>query len=491
MHFFKKILLTAILLLPFITQAQTGELPDKSSTNETQELEQLLELLQEQTSIATKTRLNADYVPGMVTVLHGSDLEDRGVRTVWEALGLVPGVELSIEETGRKQVVVRGIGRTYASGNIQIQLNGASLNTAHIAHANPVMNIPIEQVERIEVIRGHGSAIHGEFALAGVLNVITHKEESKIFVNGGENSSLGAGFMVSYNDEQSPLQMNLNIAGWETDGPDIIAGPDELYYEGPSYIAVSNAPGPTNEMAEDKTAIFSLSYEDFSFTAHLLKEGYGDHFGRNQYLPPDEKRIVTRNEYKTLEIKQNLNINNNWNAELYVGWQEKKQTKDDLYAGPELHYPPDPPPDPSIFYHVDTLYIEKRNNIGVDIKWSDKASHNVLVGFEYVDITVEDELNEYYRSDTNTLIFPWDWIDTDKRRRIISTTLQDEYLIRNDLTITLGLRHDEYNDIDSEISPRIAAVWRKDQNNIYKAQYARAFRPPTFYEMAAAIGDVE
>ena len=48
----------------------------------------------------------ADYVPGIVTVLHGSDMEAMGARTVWESLNLVPGVEARINAAGRPIVSV-------------------------------------------------------------------------------------------------------------------------------------------------------------------------------------------------------------------------------------------------------------------------------------------------------------------------------------------------------------------------------------------------
>ena len=213
---FKKHIITCLLLSPLSIHAQDAAL-ELSVGDDAKELTQLLELLQEQTSLATKSRLNADYVPGMITVLHGDELSNRGVRTVWEALALVPGVDLSIEETGRKQVVIRGVGRTYASGNSKILLNGTSMNSSYQAHANPVMNIPVEQVARIEVIRGPGSAIHGEFALAGVINVITRKGENSVFVMAGENRSRGAGVLLTYDDKASPLTVDLNLAGWQTD----------------------------------------------------------------------------------------------------------------------------------------------------------------------------------------------------------------------------------------------------------------------------------
>lgn len=472
MRNFHKYLLASLLFPPLSVFAQDSAL-DLSAADETTELEQLLELLQEQTSLATKSRLNADYVPGMISVLHGHELSDKGVRTVWEGLSLVPGIDLSIEETGRKQVVIRGIGRTYASGNSKILLNGVSMNSAHLGHANSVMNIPIEQVERIEVIRGPGSAVYGEFALAGVINVITRKGENNVFVVAGDNSTQGAGLLLTYADKTTPFSLDLNLAGWQTDGADVIAGEDELYADVSVDSALSNAPGPTNEAAEDKTAILSLKYAQFSLTAQWLEDGYGDHFGRNKYLPPDEKRIVTQNEHRTLEIRQLVNLSESWSSDFYAGWQDNQQIKDDLYTVPTAGDP----------YVVDVFYRERRSNAGVDFRWTDNQIHSVLLGMEYVDINVDHELNEYQQS--GVTLYEWAFVEADKRRRIISTMLQEELRPRDDLTLTFGLRHDSYNDIDSELSPRLAAVLRMDQSNIFKAQYARAFRPPTFYEMSS------
>jgi len=491
---FKCIALASLLITPLSIYAQNQN-PEPISGDEEQELGQLLELLQQQTSLATKTRLNADYVPGMITVLHGDELENRGARTVWEALALVPGIEVSIEETGRKQVIVRGIGRTYASGNVKILLNGTSMNTAQTAYANPALNIPVEQVERIEVIRGPGSVIHGEFALTGVINVITRQQESRMFVMAAENSTLGAGIMITYDDEKSPLTMNLNMAGWETDGPDVMAGEDELYlYMGGVDSAFSNAPGPTNEAGEDKTAIFSLGYDKFSLTAQWLEDGYGDHFGRNQYLPPDEKKIVISNQYKTLDVKQEFNLAGNWSSELSAGWQDREQSKNDQYT-----YPAGSQSSLGAvgFYGavivgnapivIDSFYQEQRVQLGMDFKWADNKEHNVLLGVEYVDIDVSEISNQFGQSGAMVDFSGFGVIDGTAKRRIVSTTLQEEYRPNDNLTLTFGLRHDDYDDVGSSTTPRIAAVWRLNQTNILKAQYARAFRPPTFYEMAGAV----
>ena len=157
----------------------------------------LLALLDEQTDIATKTKINADFVPGMVTILSGDDLERKGIHTVWQALGTIPGMEISIDQIGNRSVIVRAMGGEFGSGNLKIMLNQVAMNSALTAQAQSVMSMPIEQVERIEVIRGPGSAIHGEFAYAGVVNVISKKTTNNIFAGAGGNKDRLVGGTMS------------------------------------------------------------------------------------------------------------------------------------------------------------------------------------------------------------------------------------------------------------------------------------------------------
>jgi iron complex outermembrane receptor protein len=78
-------------------------------------------------------------------------------------------------------------------------------------------------------------------------------------------------------------------------------------------------------------------------------------------------------------------------------------------------------------------------------------------------------------------------VDNSQDRSSISLVLQDEYLINPSLTLTTGLRYDDYEDIGSNFSPRIALVWRKSNRHIFKAQLARAFTPPTLLETGGSI----
>ena len=63
-------------------------------------------------------------------------------------------------------------------GKVQIQLNGRRLNRPDMASVN-WFQIPLSQVERIEIVRGAGSVLYGDSAVAGVINIITRKGEGR------------------------------------------------------------------------------------------------------------------------------------------------------------------------------------------------------------------------------------------------------------------------------------------------------------------------
>jgi iron complex outermembrane receptor protein len=68
-------------------------------------------------------------------------------------------------------------------------------------------------------------------------------------------------------------------------------------------------------------------------------------------------------------------------------------------------------------------------------------------------------------------------------RRITGITLQDRIDVRDNVSVTIGARHDTYSDLQSRTTPRLSIVWRASDRHILKAQYAEGFRPPTFFEL--------
>src|SRR5262249_22794662 len=118
---------------------------------------ELLAVLQQETDLATKTRMNSDFVPGIVTILDGDRMRPLGARTVWDAMAYVPGVQAWRDAGGTPVVIVRGVPFPFNSGSIQILLNGSPIGREAAGLNSSVLFVPMTQVERIEFIRGPGS----------------------------------------------------------------------------------------------------------------------------------------------------------------------------------------------------------------------------------------------------------------------------------------------------------------------------------------------
>lgn len=322
-------------------------------------LEDLLSLIQTETDLATRTGMNADFVPGMATILSGSDLMVRGVRTVWEALALVPGMTQGLEMTGERQILSRGVGFGYASGNIKYLLDGVSMNSTLFATANPVLNMPIEQIERIEVIRGPGASIHGEYAFAGVVNVITRRRERTLHAQARERADQGGGAIWHWSDPDRDLVASINLAGLSGDGGVPVAE-DALYPLGDA--ALSNAPGRSNESHRYRSLIADLQWRGLFAAVKLIDDDYGDHFGINHFLPPQDEQLASRQRYVSAQLGQDLTLAPDLDLRFRVEALQHEHHRDHLYVFPADYFGEAP-------IYLDRDYREQRYLGAADLHW--------------------------------------------------------------------------------------------------------------------------
>lgn len=453
------------------------------------------------TEIATKTKMDADLAPGMVTVLRGEEMADRGIRTVYEALSLVPGLHTAINGIGDKHVCVRGIGGSFFSGNLKMMLDGLVLNDTLSAAGHVLYEIPAEQVDRIEIIRGPGSVIYGEYAYAGVINVITRKKGTRIFGGYDSDDSVSRGGTLSYEVPEKDFSLGLNFSGRKTDGADVEAGEDRLYHGafGIKLGEYSYAPGSTNEAQEDRLANLSLRYKGFSLSGQYLFTGRGDHFGFIHVLPPNEKRIVISHEHQALDARQNFEMPNT-ELELRMGWRKYVFNTDDILGLPPIMGVSMPdgssiditPPEGSLA----APHYEEREIYGsAEMIWKHGERQTVLLGAKYSDISMEDvwvdtNTSDAYPGQMVRLTGEYNWLDENAERDIWSIYLQHITGIARDITLTWGLRYDrrhdacdDKDDIAESLTPRISAVCRLADHHILKAQYSESVRPPCFTEL--------
>jgi iron complex outermembrane recepter protein len=110
-----------------------------------------------------------------VFVLTSDDIRRSGVTSIPEALRLVPGVEVARIDSNQWAVGIRG-GETNFSKGVLVLIDGRSVYTPLYAGVYwDVQDVVLEDVDRIEVIRGPGATIWGPNSADGVINIITKK----------------------------------------------------------------------------------------------------------------------------------------------------------------------------------------------------------------------------------------------------------------------------------------------------------------------------
>lgn len=148
----------------------------------TDELEELsLEDLTktEITSVSRKSQ-SLSNVPAAAFVISSEDIRRSGAQSIPDVLRMAPGIEVAQLDNGRYAVSARGFNGRFAN-KLQVLIDGRSIyypTFSGVTWENDL--IPLEDIERIEVIRGQGAAVWGVNAVNGVINIISkHSREQK------------------------------------------------------------------------------------------------------------------------------------------------------------------------------------------------------------------------------------------------------------------------------------------------------------------------
>nr|WP_314127757.1 TonB-dependent receptor [uncultured Campylobacter sp.] len=142
-----------------------------------------------------------------VTVITAKEIEDRGYRDIKEALEKAPGVSLNGNNVDMRGQGSRRSSSARSTTTVKVMVDGVALNMIDTTPTRiPVDMIPIEDVDRIEIVPGGGTVLYGSGTMGGVINIITKKSKKKFYA--GVSSKLAS---YSYKD------VALNVGGGVTD----------------------------------------------------------------------------------------------------------------------------------------------------------------------------------------------------------------------------------------------------------------------------------
>lgn len=128
---------------------------------------------------ATRVEVPAAAVGSSVTVIDAEQLRARQAVSILDALRGVPGVDLT--QSGGRGAIAAGYIRGSQSEQVLVLVDGVELNDpVKPGRGADLAGIPVENIERIEVLRGPQSTLYGADAIGGVVNIITRKGKGPV-----------------------------------------------------------------------------------------------------------------------------------------------------------------------------------------------------------------------------------------------------------------------------------------------------------------------
>ena len=409
---------------------------------------------------ATRSETTRRMSPTLVNVVGMDTYNKTNATTVAQGLAFQPGirVENNCQNCGFQQVRINGLDGQYT----QILIDSRPIFSA-LAGVYGIEQLPANMVDRVEVMRGGGSALFGSSAIAGTINIITKEPvRNSSIISHTVTSIAGSSAFHNTTDINASIVSEDNKLGLAVFGQN--TSKDAWDANGDGFTELSKISGQTvGFRGYIKTGLYSKITAEYH---HLQEFRRG---GDNLDLPPHEAMIAEQTEH---------GINT---GGLKFDWFSKDQ-KHRLNAfvsmqhiGRESYYGAGQ--DPNAYGKT------------TDLTWVGGAQYVYKMGrclFMPSDLTVGMEYNEDYLRDN---MWGYDRI-TDQTVRIMSAYAQNEW--KNERWgILVGGRLDKHSLMERLIfSPRANLRYNPSENINFRASYSYGFRAPQAFDEDLHIDNV-
>ncbi|MGH8652992.1 MAG: TonB-dependent receptor plug domain-containing protein [Gammaproteobacteria bacterium] len=408
-----------------------------------------------------------------------------GATTLDQVIETVAGVHLSTPDDIVNVLSFRGI-----PSRVLILVNNIPVPQGFVNAFAPRGNLLVNNVQRIEVIRGPGSAVYGADAMAGVVNIVTKTAKD---INGNGIGGRAGSFDTSegwflHGGQWGEADVAVSLQGRTTNGFDKIVEADaQTRFDTLFGTRASRAPSAVNTERDVVDVHADISNGPWTWRAGYFGQfDVGTGVGFSSSLDPDGEIDVGL--FNT-DLAYQDRYSDHWDITAQLSY---------VYSDIDARLALFPPgafggafPD-GVRQELDV--VENRVRAEFTTLYSGLNGHLVRVGlggfYDSFDNT-EDRRNYTVRRGLLTPtgrfgerggmgdvpLFP----DTD--RGVFYTYLQDEWLFAPDWRLTSGLRVDHYSDFGPSVNPRIGLVWNTGYRVTTKLLYGRAFRPPSVTEL--------
>lgn len=331
--------------------------------------------------------------------------------------------------------------------------------------------VDLSVIERVEFIRGPSSSVYGSSAFFGVINVVTKRGHD---VNGFEVSQ-EAGSLGTYRTSATYGTTFANDADWivslssySSDGMERLYYPefDQRRSDDPRARNDGLALGLDDERAAKVfTSLRSGSWSTTAYYSERTKQIPTAPF-ETVFNDPDSR---TKDQRGYVDVAFGGEINNglSYGARAFYDY---------FNYGGSLPYDFAAPDEPSQRYVYRDAALGEWAGTELHLTAQLASNYTLVAGFEYRKNFTEQQVAY---DDVEPRLY---YLDIDTDSRALGLFAQVEARLREDFTLTAGLRFDDYSDVDDTVNPRLAAIYNPTPTSAVKLLYGEAYRAPNPYE---------
>lgn len=451
MDFNKRFSIISFSLVLVVSTAELAGQIDTTGVDRLFEMD-LLDLMNQKVITASKYTQNSFEAASSIGVITSDEIKQFGYTTLGEALNSQRGMYLS-NDKNYNYVGSRGFSRpTDYNNRIVVMIDGHILN--EVVYGSSFMGnelgINLNNIERIEIIRGPGASVYGSGSMLNTINLIMKKgaDINGITISAGTGSFGKGDLSAIYGKKIRNTDISVSGTGGTYKG-------ENYYFPELDTPETNNGKSVGNDWEKYIGVQTAVTNGNLKFSSGFTTRTKGIPTGAfNSDLTGDvestDKRFFAETSYrKELYASGSLLFRLFYDNYKYSGSYPTIDAASfdasaGQWGGAEVQY-----------------YLEagKRNTItaGIEYKYCSR--------------------NDYMERDNNTTYF-----NHNHPFSFFSIYAQDQIKLAKNLSLTAGLRYDQYSVFGHNTSPRLAVVYNYSTTSSLKLLYSEAFRIPNFYE---------
>lgn len=407
------------------------------------------ELLDVQVAISTRGMRQMSKAPSVVSVITAEDIKSTGATNLMDILQSVPGVYIKRNLFAfRPLISLRGAPGTHTL----LMVNGMPMRDLVWSNGIFWQGLPASIIERVEIIRGPGSALFGADASAGVINVITRTAapmaDSEVGLRAGSFETRAGWLRHGANSNGVDIGITAELSGTDGHRP---------------YIprAGGGTSGHVNYEVDSQDLRFSLARGHWRLLADYMRhDDLGAGINGAGVLDPANRS--SDSQYSLALLYDNPLIAPDWGLSAAVRYRDLEYS-----SGTGFYITP--------ISREKLDSAERQAGFDVSGLYTGVRGHAIRMGAGFA-------WNDIYRVRHVNPPDPTHPIPETGRGNTF-LYLQDIWSLGEHWELTAGARYDHYDDFGDAFTPRLALVWQATDRLTAKLMYGEAFRAPSFQEL--------